>query len=371
MITPRVSVGLPVYNGERFLARTLDDLLGGTFADFELVACDNASTDATPDILADAARHDARVRVVRNETNVGALPNANRAFALATAPLYALAAYDDRHAPDFLSRLVDALDREPRAVLAYGAATLIGEDDRPFAFDADRRRYTDSAGLPYGYDAALERPLASGTTGRAAVARYRAILGSNDVNAPIHGLFRRAALERVGPHRLHGSDRLVVAHAALLGPFAYVPAPLFGFRIHGASTFHLTRAEWLAREAGRDAAGSALDGAKTLAAYVRATGRADLGAPSRARAVAASVGYAVRPEVLRRALLPGVDNYWGWTRWPGQAVRPPEPAAALPADLGAWGWLAGVDPEKRGPEGVQTNAVNASDRPSFRADALP
>ncbi|HEX8386992.1 MAG TPA: glycosyltransferase [Rubricoccaceae bacterium] len=370
MRTPRVSVGLPVYNGERFLARTLDDLLGGTFGDFEIVACDNASTDATPDLLADVARQDARVRVVRNPTNIGALPNANRAFALSTAPLYALAAYDDRHAPGFLSHLVAALDAAPDAVLAYGASTLVGEDDRPFAFDRARRRYTDALGADYGYDALLERPLAPGTTGPDALARYRAVLASNDVNAPIHGLFRRSALDRIGPHRLHGSDRLVVAHAALLGPFAYVPEALFGFRIHGASTFHLTRAEWLAREAGRACTVSALDGARTLAAYVGATGLAGLSPATRAGAVAASAGYAVRPAVLRRTFLPGPDNYWGWTRWPGERPSPPKPPAPQDSELGPWGWLVDGSPARRGDREGPRNTGYASDRTSFRADAL-
>ena len=367
---PRVSIGLPVYNGERYLARTLDDLLGGTFGDIEVVASDNASTDGTADLLADAARQDRRLRVFRNEANIGALPNANRAFALATAPLYALAAYDDRHAPTFVERLVAALDAAPDAVLAYGAATLVGEDDRPFGFDAARRRYVGPDGRVYDYDAALERPLAAGTTGAAGVARYRAVLASSDVNAPIHGLFRRAALDRIGPHRLHGSDRLVVAHAALLGPFAYAPEALFGFRIHAASTFHLTRAEWLAREAGH-AAGSALDGALTLAAYVRATGHADLGPAARVRAVAASGGYAVRPAVLRRAFLPSVDNYWGWTRWPGQAAPAP-PAAPPPAGaLAEWGWLTDAKQVKNGRSGTIRDAGRASARHTLETDALP
>ncbi|HEX9950906.1 MAG TPA: glycosyltransferase [Rubricoccaceae bacterium] len=340
---PRVSVGLPVYNGERFLQRTLDDLLGGTFADFELVAVDNASTDATPDILSDAARQDSRVRVSRNATNIGALPNANRAAALARAPLFALAAYDDRHAPTFLECLVGALDRAPEAVLAYGGTTLVGENDQPFAFDAAARYYVDPDGEVYRYDAALERPLPAGSGASDALARYRAVLRSNDVNAAIHGVFRRAALDRIGPHRLHGSDRLIVAHAALLGPFAYVPEALFGYRIHAASTVHLTRAEWLAREAGRPSAGSALDGLRTLAVYLRATGQADLGSAARARALAASLGYAVRPDVLRRLVLPGVDNYLGWTHWPGRPVHNPVRVTAKAADAGPWIWMAGGD----------------------------
>lgn len=366
MTTPRVSVGLPVFNGERFLAQTLDDLLGGTFADFEIVACDNASTDATPDILADAARQDRRVRVLRNAANIGALPNANRTVALARAPLFALAGYDDRHAPTFLERLVGALDRAPDAVLAYGGSTLIGEDDRPFAYDAAERHYLGADGTVYDYDAALEQPLPEGTTPADALARYRAVLRSTDVNAPIHGVFRRAVLDRVGPHRLHGSDRLIVAHAALVGPFAYVPEALFGYRIHAASTFHLTRAEWLAREAGTARTGSPLDSARTLAAYMRATGQAGLPPLARAHALGSSAGYAVRPAALRR-LLPGRDNYFGWMRGPGMPSEDMRRPPVLPDDTGPWEWTNREGSGNTIRSARLSGTRDASGRTSFKA----
>lgn len=340
MTAPRVSFALPVFNGERFLARALDDLLGQTMGDLEVVASDNASTDGTADLLAEAARRDARLVVVRNATNVGALANANLATARARAPYVALAAYDDRHAPGFAGALADALDADPGAVVAYGRQTLVGDDGRPFRFHPRERAWSDAGGNRYAYDGALERDLAGGPP-----ERLRAVLRSNDVNAPIHGLFRREALARIGPggevHRLHGSDRLVVAHAAMLGRFAFVDAPLFGFRIHGASTFFLTREAWLAREAGH-ATGSPLDGARTLAAYLAVTSHAGLSIADRARAVAAVLGYAVRPDALRHALLPGPDNYWGWKRWPGGSALPrprPLPAADPAAPLGEWDWL--------------------------------
>src|SRR4029077_14346748 len=80
--SPRVSVGLTVYNGERFLAETLDSLVAQTFEDFELIVCDNASTDRTAEIVRDYAARDVRIRYVRNERNIGASGNERRAFAL-------------------------------------------------------------------------------------------------------------------------------------------------------------------------------------------------------------------------------------------------------------------------------------------------
>lgn len=311
---PRVSIGLPVYNGERFLARTLADWTEQTFESYELIVCDNASTDATADIIREVADKDSRIRYVLNERNVGALSNANKAFELSQAPYYVLSSYDDRHHPRFLEALVHALDADENAVLAYGQSTLMDDDERAFAFDPERRVYTDPEGMRHGYDARLEQHLSDG-----ALERYRAVLASNDVNAPIHGLYKREALDRVGPHQLYGSDRLIVAHAALLGRFAFVQEPLFGFRIHTGSTLHMTRAEWLAREAGAADAGSALDGARTLAAYLKAAGRADLGLLDYGRAVRATIGYAIRPHVIRNVFLPGPDNYFGWTRAPWAA----------------------------------------------------
>ncbi|HEX8298224.1 MAG TPA: hypothetical protein VF594_03615, partial [Rubricoccaceae bacterium] len=215
------------------------------------------------------------------------------------------------------------------------------------------------------------RPLPAGTAAADALARYRAVLRSNDVNAAIHGVFRRSVLDRVGPHRLHGSDRLIVAHAALLGPFAYVPEALFGYRIHAASTVHLTRAEWLAREAGRLGAGSALDGARTLAVYLRATGQADLKPTARARALVASAGYAVRPDVLRRLFLPGVDNYLGWTHWPGQAARRPARVPQRSCEVGPWTWMVDGDRVNTRSGVSMEGTASASDRTTFRAPARP
>src|SRR5438132_13873019 len=91
----QVSIGMPVYNGERYLSGALDSLLSQTLADFDLIISDNASTDATESICRSYAAHDSRIRYFRNENNLGAAANFNRAFELCGGEFFRWAAHDD------------------------------------------------------------------------------------------------------------------------------------------------------------------------------------------------------------------------------------------------------------------------------------
>lgn len=124
---PRVTVGVPVYNGERHLAETLDAILAQDFQDFELIVSDNASTDRTAEIVTAYQRRDDRIRYVRSETNLGAAANYNRPVELARGEYFKWAADDDLIAPTYLSACVAVLDADPGVVLAYGQTRLIDE----------------------------------------------------------------------------------------------------------------------------------------------------------------------------------------------------------------------------------------------------
>lgn len=113
---PLVSIGLPVFNGERYLEGAVRAILEQTFTDFELVVCDNASTDGTADILARLSREDRRIKVHRNPVNIGAAPNWNRVFELSTGRYFKWVAHDDLHEPEFLERTVDVLEQDPGVV---------------------------------------------------------------------------------------------------------------------------------------------------------------------------------------------------------------------------------------------------------------
>jgi glycosyltransferase involved in cell wall biosynthesis len=130
MRVPRVSVGIPVYNGENYLQTAIDSVLAQDYEDFELVISDNASTDRTADICRDYAAADRRVRYFRNRENIGAVPNFNRVFALARGRYFKWLSSDDVCYPALLRRCVEILEAAPTSVtLVYPFCEMINEHD--------------------------------------------------------------------------------------------------------------------------------------------------------------------------------------------------------------------------------------------------
>jgi glycosyltransferase involved in cell wall biosynthesis len=125
-MSPRVSVVMPVRNGERFLREALDSTLAQTLTDFELIVVDDGSTDSTPAILAEAAARDPRVRVHRQEPG-GLTVALNAGCALAGAPLIARMDGDDVMLPDRLERQAAYLDSSPGVALLGGGLVLVDE----------------------------------------------------------------------------------------------------------------------------------------------------------------------------------------------------------------------------------------------------
>jgi len=209
---PRVSIGLPVYNGERYVASTIDSILAQTFTDFELIVSDNASTDSTGEICRDYARRDARVRYFRNERNLGAGPNYDGCFHRARGTYFKWAAHDDCLAPDYLSKTVAALDAAPEAVLCTTGITEIG---------------------PNGEVLRTYRNDFPGVSSPGPAVRFGAIIHARHQCEDFFGLYRRSAMVGSGLHDTYsGSDRVLLAEMALRGPWVGVPDPLFLHREH-------------------------------------------------------------------------------------------------------------------------------------------
>src|SRR3972149_8539793 len=94
-INPRVSVGLPVFNGEQFLRQALDSVLAQTYPGFELIISDNASTDRTQDICEAYATRDKRIQYYRQSKNVGGGRNYNFVFEVSNGEYFKWLAHDD------------------------------------------------------------------------------------------------------------------------------------------------------------------------------------------------------------------------------------------------------------------------------------
>jgi|RhiMetdeSRZDD1v2_1073273.scaffolds.fasta_scaffold510775_2 glycosyltransferase involved in cell wall biosynthesis len=204
MAVPRVSIGMPVYNGARFIRQALDDVLAQTYTHLELVICDNASTDNTSAICQAYAARDARVRYYRNPTNVGVINNYRLAVARSTGTYFMWSAADDRKSPTVVETCVRALQTEPTAVMAHGVILVQspGRDDlTPCANAVD-----------------LTMPNAA--------ARIRAFTTGITHNAMLYGLYRLEALRQVRLGHCLGHDYLLCLQMCLLGPVAYTPTPI-------------------------------------------------------------------------------------------------------------------------------------------------
>jgi len=207
---PKLSVGLPVYNGQAYLAESIEALLGQSYQDFELIISDNASTDDTADICHRYEKDDPRIRYFRQEHNIGGAPNHNFLVAQARGELFKWASHDDLYGRDLLKLCVDALEDFPQVILAHSWTALI-----------------DASGA---ITKAVRYGLA--TSSPSAPERFRSVLyevgGDDDGGVIRMDVLRRAPLLA----SYYRSDRTLVAGIALYGPFYQVPDWLYFRRDH-------------------------------------------------------------------------------------------------------------------------------------------
>lgn len=213
---PRVSIGMPVYNGEAHIREAIDSILRQSYDDFELVICDNASTDGTEDICRACVARDERVHYHRNEANLGAAANFNKVFELSRGHYFKWFAHDDYLAPTYLERCVEVLDAEgqevilvfPQRVEVYWEGEVRGPDKRVSWYEAappyDRIGFARSMLIP-------DR-------------RFPTL---------VFGLMPAEVLRKtrlIGAY--HCADLVLLTELRMLGTFRHLPEPLFFNRLH-------------------------------------------------------------------------------------------------------------------------------------------
>jgi glycosyltransferase involved in cell wall biosynthesis len=207
---PKVSVVMPVNNGEAWLAAAIDSVLAQTLADFELIVVDDGSTDTSPDIIAAASERDERIVMVRQPRQLGLVKALNAALAVARAPLLARLDADDMALPERLLHQVRCFDERSDLVLLGSWAERIDVDGRR---TGEVRPETDPERL-------------------AAILQKRNPLVHSSV------MMRTAMVEKLGGYReafLGAEDFDLWLRLSEHGVVANLPQTLVRYRVHGNS----------------------------------------------------------------------------------------------------------------------------------------
>jgi glycosyltransferase involved in cell wall biosynthesis len=236
---PKLSIGIPVFNGQEFLPELLDSLLAQTFRDFEILICDNASSDRTPQICCDYALRDSRIHYSRNDRNLGAIANFNRVFELSTAPLFKWAAHDDLYHATYLDACVRLLEENPDAALAHAGTAFIDEKGDRLPFEKETGSFIDpKTGRRYWPDVPGigDAPFA--------INRFWQVLTRARWGTHMFGVVRREVLQQTSLLlNFAGSDRAMLAELALLGRFKDASDQLFLKRLHANVSWTLDHKE--------------------------------------------------------------------------------------------------------------------------------
>lgn len=207
---PLVTLGFPVYNGERYLAHALQSALAQDYPNLEILISDNGSTDRTEAISREFAAADKRIRYMRQEENIGAKKNFELLVAEASGTYFAWCAHDDVRRPRFVSACVEALDRHPSAVLCNGMVKFIDEEG------GTREEWID-----FNFE----------TLGMTQSKRMLRLIDHTHW-VEIYGLIKLDALKQALPlESVWGFDVVFCMRLLAIGDFLKVPEVLFEYRV--------------------------------------------------------------------------------------------------------------------------------------------
>jgi glycosyltransferase involved in cell wall biosynthesis len=208
---PIVTIGLPVYNSQKYIEQSLRSLLAQTYTNFVLIISDNASTDDTAAICKRYAEADPRIQYHRNETNIGNPRNFNRVFELTKTPYLKWSTADDFWEPTFLERAMEIMERDPTIAVCYPRADLVDADGaNPQVFDDVLHLVQDDP-----------------------ADRFITLLESIKLAHQHLGVIRMSCLRQTNLLGAHvASDYNLLAELSLYGKFYELPERLFHRRFH-------------------------------------------------------------------------------------------------------------------------------------------
>jgi glycosyltransferase involved in cell wall biosynthesis len=309
---PRVSVGMPVYNGERYLAQSIEAILNQTFRNLELIISDNCSDDRTEQICRSYAARDSRVRYFRQDVNRGAAWNHNVVFELSSAEYFKWQTDDDECDPTLLEKCVAVLERDPSVVLCYSQFGRITGDGSLVQ------------NATFGWSAIASSPASAIER---AHERFRTVIHRRNTCEEIYGVMRASTARET---KLIGgytqSDDNFLAEIALRGKFYEIREVLFFYRLHPQKSTEAYRSR-LQRMAWFDptAAGRlTIPFLRQFREYLSLIRKAPLPARERLLCYLHTFGWAwafrhwlredLHEVVFLRTLVPFFKKYAAWTR---------------------------------------------------------
>jgi len=205
---PLVSVGLPVFNGEKLLAKALDALLNQDYSNLEIIISDNGSTDTTSNICKEFVNKDSRVQYFRSEENLGSSWNFNRVLELSNGKYFMWAAHDDLREPAFVRACVEKMEKCPEAVLCQAHTATFIEGRNEMLCVANLDGFESVTGL---------------------TERYRQTLKHFPATA-IYGLYRSSAMRKTRLfEKVIATDLAFIQELSIYGNFVQVPEVLFHY----------------------------------------------------------------------------------------------------------------------------------------------
>ncbi len=212
---PKLTIGLPVFNGQRYLETALDSLLAQSYSDYELVIVDNASVDATEEICRSYAARDNRIRYHRNPENRGPAYSFYRSLELASARFYKYAADDDLYEPRFIEQCMAVVESDPSVVCCYTLAELIDEAGAHLG-NLDAEIHTDSSDVSV---------------------RLWEVIDVDHLCIQLYGVVRTDVFRALRRYEgYYGWDRNLLAELAIAGRIVALPDYFFHHRLHAKST---------------------------------------------------------------------------------------------------------------------------------------
>lgn len=196
-----VSVGMPVFNGEKTLSDAIRSILNQTYRNIELIVSDNNSTDRSLEIIRKFAAQDKRIRLITSEENNGGAWNFNKVFQCSSGQYFMWASHDDLRDLNFISECVGMLERNEKAVLCQAKTYVVPiENPQSVTYEADLSSFEDKYSLE---------------------SRYKETYRNFPATA-IYGLYRSSALAKT--HLFSncvGSDLAFIQELSVYGAFIW------------------------------------------------------------------------------------------------------------------------------------------------------